>query len=1445
MNRIRVAIAICLIISMIPFVQGTNGDDSIYINRVIVLEEVESAWSPSELRTKTVLSQTPLLSVLERLMADGIVIDYQPFWIANMVSVVCKTSALNDLMSAPGVIGIMPNIRIYAHEFNHTNLIQEDDKLKWNLEMIGALDIQNGGNLGNGAIIGVLDSGCDSTHPELEGKVKSYALFDSYGRKTSQSVASDSDGHGTSVCSIIAGETTGVAPSSQLIVGSVIPSGSGSLSQILGGMQWILNPDGDYSTDDYPRVVNMSFGAPGTMSHLESGIKNFVRMGIIPIASSGNDGEGSTSNPGNFEEVISVGSVDFTSEVSRFSGGASVSWENIDEVTVITKPDLVAPGEGIRVATPHRTYDMVDGTSSAAPHVAGLCALLLSENPGMAPEDIRHALIEGAVPLGKDGKDRRYGFGLINAENSFTTIEGRQVRSIDIKWGNHTLWGDIEIETDSRTYAISREQADGFTFLTEPNENITVSSFGFEDASVASNVDTVILSPLPTYELDLTAISSEIGEATSCKLRFPDAPLPTTPGHDGHIKITLPTGTHKARIYSFGHADKSFEISMEDDLTMDVFLETAEIAFIDDRESSFGIPPEPIQGRMRRCLDDTEMPYFIWTTREGRVTGGQLSKFPYVIWNLGGSPDGKITKILSEYMDKGGKLILTSDFYGASYLGESDSTVFLENYFDCLPTSDGGSSVKYWSGDSWETTAIETKGFLRSSELVPTGSKAEPLFYYSGSEKQTVAGLRVSTLMNQGIILGFTIPKMSSDESRSQVLDYCLSAFDDTILWSANVSGDGKKVDGVTTIGDETVQFTDGDLLVAHMPNQSESVTVSSFGFNSEHFNGYPSQLPGKVDLTKANTDHLEIHANTDFYIIFEDVPVDPIHTEANGNIELYIGEYDLTLTSKGFTPQRLTVSVPGKIDTNFVHTPDHVLLPKEYDNLAGTLSTLGLPHTSKANVNAGDIVSSSVFIWNSGNRIGKTDRELTKEIKTALMCDASVIIAGPEVVSEFGDPIEIESRATKTYAVMGRDDFSGMLISIGSAAERYGVNIPVLSGGIHLARFPPGGGAVCRYDNLIACGFEFEGIDLKIVLEEFIRILVSQFGLNQGKLPRPRLISPSSPTNIDPLKITGFAPPSSSTTLIMDGRPFTLMLDPEGFFTQTIDVADGTYELTITSSKDGKTSSTKDLPLVVDRTPPQVIVYSPRGGRTSYHEVEFIASCIGAKTLTVNGVNVKVNANGSVSKNFPTGSGSLNLIATDTAGNRTSMMMNYIPDPDYAGDSTSGNAPFEVAQVCAGGITDESDRVFRPFQPITKAEVAVWLTRTLRLDSKPGACPYPDVQKNSKEEPYIGALFSAGILSGKGNYHPNSNSTMEFLLQMIANSFDLSACPSIPTFPDLTEDSPWYKGVEGCVKAKLINPKDERLFSGGLFKQGSGVKRECVAIVLYWLMKYQSRKRG
>ncbi|MEZ4812928.1 MAG: S-layer homology domain-containing protein [Caldisericia bacterium] len=419
----------------------------------------------------------------------------------------------------------------------------------------------------------------------------------------------------------------------------------------------------------------------------------------------------------------------------------------------------------------------------------------------------------------------------------------------------------------------------------------------------------------------------------------------------------------------------------------------------------------------------------------------------------------------------------------------------------------------------------------------------------------------------------------------------------------------------------------------------------------------------------------------------------------------------------------------------------------------------------------------------------------------------------------------------------------NNILISINNATKRYGMTIPVLAGGETLASFVGGQSAIVRYDNLIISSFEFEKIDLDIVVKEILRLLLSEFGVDESNLPMPKITTPASPTNMNPLVVTGFVAPGSESVIVISDSEYDLNTDLEGFFVFESNLPEGSYTVQLKSKKGGKSSESVKTPLVIDRTPPEVIVLSPKNGYCINQEVEVIASCIGAKEARIDGVEVKISGD-QISKMVPAGNGTIMLEAVDATGNKNQKILNYKPNMNIATDAKSSEAFFEISQVYVANVFGD-ELIFRPFQVATKGEVAVYLTKALGLEPEPGKCPYVDVPKDDASEPYIGALYEANVLSGVGEFKPNSNSTMEFLLQMISNRYGLTYVPTTPTFSDLDNKNPWYGGVEGCVKAKILNPEDARLFEGGSFNPGSGVKREEVAIILYWLLKYRARNGG
>ena len=143
-----------------------------------------------------------------------------------------------------------------------------------------------------------------------------------------------------------------------------------------------------------PRVVNNSWGGGQGSTYYAAAINTLKSGGVIPIFSAGNSGPkcGTANSPGDLPSVIAVGATDSSDAVASFSSkGPSVKG--------LMKPDVSAPGVSVRSAyrTSDTSYATMSGTSMAAPHIAGLVALLLQEDPTATYDTIKSKLQDGAV----------------------------------------------------------------------------------------------------------------------------------------------------------------------------------------------------------------------------------------------------------------------------------------------------------------------------------------------------------------------------------------------------------------------------------------------------------------------------------------------------------------------------------------------------------------------------------------------------------------------------------------------------------------------------------------------------------------------------------------------------------------------------------------------------------------------------------------------------------------------------------------------------------------------------------------------------------------------------------------------------------------------------------------------------------------------------------------
>lgn len=277
------------------------------------------------------------------------------------------------------------------------------------LPLIGANAVHAQGFDGRGTTVAVLDSGIDSDHPAFAGRIAGEACFcdnfDGTGccpfgdvERLGPGSAKDDQGHGTHVAGIV----SGVAPATDLVAVKVLDSGNRfrSFTQIYRALEWIADhrPDVD--------AINMSLGSDALLTDaqcestaiawgLQPVIARLRKRGVLIAASSGNNSVADRMwLPACMPDVLGVGATfDNADAVASFSN-SSVSL------------DVLAPGVSITSTARGGGTTTLSGTSMAAPHVAGLIALMKQKAGRVFPSDSIQALLRAN---GKPVRDPRNG----------------------------------------------------------------------------------------------------------------------------------------------------------------------------------------------------------------------------------------------------------------------------------------------------------------------------------------------------------------------------------------------------------------------------------------------------------------------------------------------------------------------------------------------------------------------------------------------------------------------------------------------------------------------------------------------------------------------------------------------------------------------------------------------------------------------------------------------------------------------------------------------------------------------------------------------------------------------------------------------------------------------------------------------------------------------------
>ena len=253
----------------------------------------------------------------------------------------------------------------------------------WSLDNINAPDVWYGDGINKGAtgsevVVAVVDTGVDLDHSEFKDR-----LVSGYDFVENDSVADDGNGHGTHVAGTIAGANdgfgvTGVAHDAAIMPIRVLDdNGYGWTSDIIAGTRWAADNGAD--------VINLSLGGGGFSQSMADTVAYASSLGAVVVMAAGNSGFASPDYPAAYavNHGIAVGAVDQQDSMAGFSNRAGSSVINY----------VTAPGVDIFSAIPNDGYGNLSGTSMAAPHVAGVAALLKSYDQNISSDRIEDLLI--------------------------------------------------------------------------------------------------------------------------------------------------------------------------------------------------------------------------------------------------------------------------------------------------------------------------------------------------------------------------------------------------------------------------------------------------------------------------------------------------------------------------------------------------------------------------------------------------------------------------------------------------------------------------------------------------------------------------------------------------------------------------------------------------------------------------------------------------------------------------------------------------------------------------------------------------------------------------------------------------------------------------------------------------------------------------------------------
>ncbi|MBO5848156.1 MAG: S8 family serine peptidase [Bacteroidales bacterium] len=407
-----------------------------------------------ELKLFSEKEQQEIMSILKAEAKSNRVADIKGHWMTNYINCTTTRDVIYLLAQHPDVMMIGYNQEKYLLWDEKAEKIEASrEELTENITMVNADDVWAMGYTGDGVVVAVIDTGVNYEHVDVADHLwDGGAEFPHHGYNTyyNNNDPMDKFGHGSHCAGTVCGDgtsgtKTGMAPNATLMcVKALSDSGSGTVDHINNGMEWAIEHQAD--------VLSLSLGIPNSTTTERTILRrtcvNALNLGIVAAIACGNEGnmqwqapipnnvrvpgscpppwlhpDQADVNPGELSCAVSVGAVKYNDVAADFSSHGPVTWQETEFADYayspgigLIRPDVCAPGEGI-ISLDFSTntgHIGMNGTSMAAPCVAGIMALMLEKKADLTPAEICMILETTGVKL-TDKKDNVTGSSRVDA----------------------------------------------------------------------------------------------------------------------------------------------------------------------------------------------------------------------------------------------------------------------------------------------------------------------------------------------------------------------------------------------------------------------------------------------------------------------------------------------------------------------------------------------------------------------------------------------------------------------------------------------------------------------------------------------------------------------------------------------------------------------------------------------------------------------------------------------------------------------------------------------------------------------------------------------------------------------------------------------------------------------------------------------------------------------